>query len=123
MGIFNIFNTKKTNSNNQNQGYKPVDYYEAQPDFYSKEDIILGACALTEGVLTVLHKSFDYTVQGKKVDNYRLFLYDSNHDKIGEVDYYKALELLKDKDLTMNNNYILVNLNIEQLKEIAEKLK
>lgn len=70
MEFFNKF--KKENK------YKKLseeDYYEAKPQFYQKDNSIVGVCTLTEKTLTLLPKKFEYAVQGQKVENYRLCMY------------------------------------------------
>ena len=118
MGLFDKFKKK--------ENYKKVneeDYYIAKPKFYEGDNGVLGMCTLTEGVLTLLQKEFNLAVDGKKVEDYRLGIFSITENKIlGTLDYYKAIEYLKNTAKSNSENYILVELNLEELKNLIENV-
>ena len=118
MGLFDKFKKK-----GKYKKLKEEDYYVANPKFYERDKELLGACTLTEGVLTLLKKELNFAVDGKKVDDYRLGVYSITENKIiGTLDYYKAIEYLKNIAKSNSENYILVELNLEELKNLIENV-
>ena len=98
------------------------DYYVAKPNFYETNNGIVGVCTLTEGVLSLLQKEFNLAVGGKRVNNYRLGIFSMTDDKIiAELDYDMAIKVLEKNATSASDNYILVELNLKELKELIDK--
>lgn len=118
MGLFDKFKKKENNKKLSEE-----DYYVANPKFYQKDNNIFGRCMLTEDVLTLLKKEFNLAVDGKKVKDYKLCVFSITEDKImGFLDYYKAIEVLKDMAKSNSENYILVELNLKELEELINRV-
>lgn len=113
---------EKFNDSKKENEYKKLseeEYYEAKPQFYQKDNSILGACALTEKTLTLLPRKFEYAVQGKKVENYRLCICSTTKNKIiADLEYFKVFKELEKKAVSSSENYILVELGLDDLEEI-----
>ena len=115
MGLFNLFNKNET---------KPEeDYYVANAQFYGDANgNIFGAFALTETTETALpiDPRSSYTVQGKRVDEWKLSLVSITKDSVlGEVEYYRAIEKLKKYSTGEKNGCLITKgLTLEELYDI-----
>lgn len=118
MGLFDKFKKKES--------YKKLneeDYYIANPKFYERDNDLLGSCTLTEDVLTLLKKELNFEVEEKRVQKYILGIFSTTENKIiGILDYYKSIEYLKNIAKSNSENYILVELNLEELKKLIENV-
>lgn len=121
MGLFDKFKKKEQND----QEYRKLskeEYYVAKPNFYEKNNEIVGICTLTEGVLSLLQKEFNLAVDGKKVENYKLAIFSMTDDKIiAYIDYDKAIKILEKNAESTSDNYILVELNLQELRELIDE--
>lgn len=121
MGLFDKFKKKGQNVQN-NRKLSEEEYYVVKPNFYEKNNEIVGVCTLTEGVLSLLQKEFNLAVDGKKVENYQLVIFSTTDDKIiACIDYDKAIEILEKNAEGISDNFILVELNLQELKDLIDK--
>lgn len=109
MGIFNLFKKKETAP--KAMPGRPVSVHMAEPQFYedTKTGGAFGVLCLSEDTVTAL--PFDpkssYLIDGKKLDDWRLFLFSSTEDKtLGEMEYYSALERLRSL-ANFGNTYVI----------------
>ena len=113
MGLFDFLNKSKPATN----------YYVANAQFYGEATgNIVGAFALTETTETALplDPRNSYTVQGRKVDNWKLNLVSITKDSvIGDLDYYAAIEKLKKYSTgEVNGCLITKGLTLEELYDV-----
>ena len=120
MGLFDKFKKKQNY-----QDYRKLneeEYYIAKPNFYEHNNEIVGICTLTEGVLTLLQKELNYAVNEKKIENYKLAIFSMTDDKvIAHLDYDKAIKVLENIAQANSDNYILVELNLEELRKLIDE--
>lgn len=121
MGLFDKFKKKEQEVSNFSK-LSEEEYYVVKPHFYEKDNEIVGICTLTEGVLSLLQKNFNFAVDGKKVENYKLAIFSMTDDKIiADIDYNKAIKILEQNAQAVSDNYILVELNLHELEELINK--
>lgn len=118
-----MINSRKKKQNVQNtRKLSTEEYYVAKPNFYEKNNEIVGVCTLTEGVLSLLQKEFNLAVDGKKVENYQLAIFSITEDKIiAYMDYYKAVQILEKNAKSVSDNFILVESNLQELKDLIDE--
>ncbi|WP_022749793.1 DUF4299 family protein [Lachnobacterium bovis] len=120
MGLFDKFKKKQND-----QDYRKLneeEYYIAKPNFYENNNEVVGICTLTEGVLTLLQKKLNYAVNEKKIENYKLAIFSMTNDKvIAHLDYDKAIKVLENNAQANSDNYILVELNLEELRKLIDE--
>lgn len=120
MGLFDKFKKKQND-----QDYRKLneeEYYIAKPNFYEHNNEIVGICTLTEGVLTLLQRKLNYAVNEKKIENYKLAIFSMTDDKvIAHLDYDKAIKVLENNAQANSDNYILVELNLEELRKLIDE--
>lgn len=122
MGLFDMFKKKEINNDNM----KKADVFVARENFYAdKEGNVFGAFALTEDVLTALpldpKNRFKY--QEKTIDKWKLiFISATNKGPVGELDYYLALEKLKQFSVGEKDGYLIINpLTLEEQKRLISE--
>lgn len=120
MGLFDKFKKKQND-----QDYRKLneeEYYIAKPNFYEHNNEIVGICTLTEGVLTLLQRELNYAVNEKKIENYKLAIFSMTDDKvIAHLDYDKAIKVLENNAQANSDNYILIELNLEELRKLIDE--
>lgn len=86
--------------------------YEANPYFYEGEDVQpFGVFTLTEDTDTILSKDprSEYNVEGERLETWKLIFVSITKDEvIGEMEYYEAIQLLKNYAADENRESILV---------------
>lgn len=105
------------------KGYDKLDddeYVVAKPKLYSMPDgKKFGGVCLTENILTVLPKKMPKIVEDEMVDKFRLLFYSTSmKENIGDKEYFKALGRLNKFIVSENDEYMLVKLNLKEMKKI-----
>lgn len=89
------------------------DAYRANPQVYQKKDsdALLGSCALTEGVDTLLplHPESQWAVDGKPISDWMLSLASITEKRVlGQMEYQEAMERLIPFSLAKSKDLILI---------------
>ncbi|WP_298016980.1 hypothetical protein [uncultured Dysosmobacter sp.] len=87
--------------------------YRANPQIYQKKDsdALLGSCALSEGVDTLLplHPESTCTANGKPIHEWILSLVSITEQRIlGQMEYQEAMKRLRPFSLAMSKDLILI---------------
>lgn len=122
MGIFNKFRKKEKDESGE---LKPAEVFNATPHFYSKPSgEIFGSFALTEDVITALpiNPRETYKVEGKGVTEWQLCLVSITKDEIiGTLEYYEALNRLKNYSIGEKNGFLITNpLTLQEQQELLK---
>ena len=102
--------------------------YVAAPRYYKKEDgTVFGAVAINEGIETVLplrpHEL--YHPDGLTLTEWRILLYSRTKQAVlGDVDFYKAMQILQEYFLDGNDERVLLKaLSITELDALLRKAR
>ena len=100
--------------------------YVAAPRYYRKPDgSMLGALAVNEGIETILPTAphLAYHPDGLQVNDWRLLLYSkTKQDVLGDVDFYDAMQILKDYLIDGNDEKVLLKaLTLTELDALLRK--
>ena len=101
--------------------------YVAAPRFYQKPDGgMLGAFAVNEGIETILPVAphLTYRADGMIVRDWRLLLYSkTKQDVIGDVDFYDAMQILREYLIDGNDEKVLLKaLSLTELDALYRRL-
>lgn len=123
MGLFNFKKPEKKQPEEKKPEKKPLSQeetvqrwngaYRANPQVYHKKDsdTLLGACALSEGVDTLLplHPESMCTADGKPIHDWILSLVSIKEKRIlGQMEYQEAMKRLRPFSLAMSQKLILI---------------
>ncbi len=98
----------------------------AVPKIYaSEEEVPFGAFALDEETLSIFPKRPHAQVDGVNVADWKLYLVSMTNDELlGDVNYFKALDAMKDYILAEDGENILVRaLNLGEMEALLHKCR
>lgn len=98
------------------------DAYIADAKFYQKARQPVGVFALVEKTDTVLPLNPYALIDGKVLDNWEMLLIPLGEAPIGSVNYYKAIQYLKQNNIDKKDDKLLVKgVSKETLQELYSK--
>lgn len=124
MGLFERLFKKKEAPQAVPEGYRPVQPYVAEPQFYQDQaGNPFGSFALTEETLTLLPKNphGQYVIGGEAVTDFRLALISTTQDDmVGVLVYDDVLPILVDLAVQETETHLLLPpLSLEELQALV----